>query len=360
MKKMILLDCENLFVDTSVFVKENFFDGRRLRSIFDLGKQGYFKLIFSPITIMEIKNRYRKLVKIASTVHNEVINDKKGDLRVLRNHSKSPDILVKFPSDKEICQEFNDQLDLALNESGALILDYPILSIKEVFTDYFSGNAPFDKAEKKHEFPDAFALAHMDSWCQANKCKALVFTSDKGFAAKKYPSVNITLSYEKYIEDLLKKIDPKRIDVLFQLIDRNKEKIEADIVDSVKEDLYRDDTYDNITNWVEVHNITIKQLKPTMYKTEIVKLETDRIEVEYTIDFDYKVALEIDDEESGIYDSEDHTYLFREIKKVTVKEQGSYMLLLGFDIIDEEDYDFDYKILRYNNGLPFDIPSKEW
>lgn len=158
----------------------------------------------------------------------------------------------------------------------------------------------------------------------------------------------------------MKKIDPKRIEILNDLLESNKKKIEKDVIDSVKEDLYRDDTYDDLTNWAEVHNIDIKYLKPTMWQHQIVTLNIDSIEVEYTIDFDYKVVIETDDDETGIYDSEDHRWLFREIKKMTVKEASQYTLLLRFAIVNEEEFDDDYDILRYNNGMPFDIPKKEW
>lgn len=183
---MPLLDSENLFIDTSIFVKENFLDGRRINSILDLSKQGYFKLLFSPIIINEIKIRYRKFVRVAYTLHNELVNDKKGDLKVLRNHSLGKQILARFPSEKDICKEFNDKFDQALVDCNAVILDYPTLSIEAVFSDYFSGKSPFDKADKKHEFPDAFAIAHMEQWCQQKKKKQLFLPTIRDLRERKY------------------------------------------------------------------------------------------------------------------------------------------------------------------------------
>ena len=71
---------------------------------------------------------------------------------MLKNHSKSPEILQRFPSEKEICQQFNEKFDSALKDAQAQILDYPTLNIKPIFTDYFNNTGIFNRPERNMNF----------------------------------------------------------------------------------------------------------------------------------------------------------------------------------------------------------------
>jgi len=159
----------------------------------------------------------------------------------------------------------------------------------------------------------------------------------------------------------MKKIDPKRIEILSQLIDLQKEKIKSEVIEAIKEDLYRDDIYDDVTNWLEVHDIDIKYIKFLMWGFEIVALDAEKIKVEYFADISYKVTIKIDDEETGIYDPEDRRMLYREVKKITIKDDNlRYSLLLSFDIVSEDEYNDYFEILQYNNGQSVELPLEDW
>lgn len=55
---------------------------------------------------------------------------------------------------------------------------------KQVLDNYFDGKAPFETTgQKKHEFPDALALATLEEWAESENWKAIVVTADKGCAA---------------------------------------------------------------------------------------------------------------------------------------------------------------------------------
>jgi hypothetical protein len=191
---------DNVFLDTSLFVKENFLEGKRINSIFSLSSKKYFNLYISVITLNEIKNQYKKRITAAIEKHNHLINDKANDIRVLRNNKSGKDILQKFPKIKDLCAEFDENIEAALEDAGAIVLDYPVLNVMEVFNHYFSGLPPFDKAEKKAEFPDAFAIAHVQLWCNENSTTAIILTQDKDIQALRLISnmknlLRISLSY---------------------------------------------------------------------------------------------------------------------------------------------------------------------
>jgi hypothetical protein len=65
-----------------------------------------------------------------------------------------------------------------LERTRANIIPVEGLSIDDVFAKYFESTPPFGSAEKKHEFPDAFALAGVQRWCGENEEKIFVLSKD--------------------------------------------------------------------------------------------------------------------------------------------------------------------------------------
>ena len=52
----------------------------------------------------------------------------------------------------------------------------------DVLNRYFASDPPFvNKSEKKHEFPDAFALLSLEAWARDNETKVLCVSPDKGW-----------------------------------------------------------------------------------------------------------------------------------------------------------------------------------
>lgn len=356
---------EHIFLDTSLFIKENFLEGKRIKSIFSLASKGYFKLYFSIITIEEVKNQYKKRITGAIEKHNQLINDKTNDIRVLRNNKSGKDILRKFPKANELCLEFNELLSDSISEAGATILDYPILNIKGVFEDYFLGRSPFGGADKKAEFPDAFALAHIACWAADHKSKAIILTQDKDFTKHTYGSVVVDHEYEKYVQDKLKLLLEDRISLLEKIYDEKSEQIDKEILDWVQDQLWIDSTYDNAVNYMDIHEISIEELEIVSKSYEIIGVESDKIDdqyiyIEVMAHVRYKVALNIDDEETGIWDSEDKVMLWRETKDLTLSDDDLKIpVKIFFEIVDAEEYDDEPQIDEINNskGLNIDGPD---
>lgn len=86
---------ENIFIDTSIFVQENFLEGNRINELLRLFEEGHFRHITSLITVNEIKNQFSKKVSIAIEEHNKAMNNKVFDC--LRNYKERKERLTKFP-----------------------------------------------------------------------------------------------------------------------------------------------------------------------------------------------------------------------------------------------------------------------
>ncbi|MBW7876050.1 MAG: DUF4935 domain-containing protein [Candidatus Cloacimonetes bacterium] len=81
-----------------------------------------------------------------------------------------------------------NQVDKYLSETGGMYIKAANISVHKLIESYFSCSPPFASGkDKKHEFPDAFALFSLEAWAEENKTKVLLVSGDKGwrdFASK--------------------------------------------------------------------------------------------------------------------------------------------------------------------------------
>jgi predicted nucleic acid-binding protein len=340
-----------LIVDTSVFVQENFLEGARINTILNLSERKHFQLVLSEITVKEIKAQFKKRVSAAIIKHNELINDKKNDVRVLRNNPKGKLIIQKLPNEKTICSEFNDALDKELADAGATILPYPTLNIGEVFEDYFNGKPPFGHGDKKQEFPDAFVIVHIEQWCKENGVTATILSKDKDFLSRTSPHCKVVFEYEKFIQEKLKEIETKRTDRLDILYKAKSAAIDKDIIGWLEDEFANDTVFDDITNWMDVHDLDVEYINVVCKEYEIIGDDKENLEIEVTATVSYKAKLEIDDAETGSYDKEDGIVLFRETTEITIEEHDLKIpLKINFYIPEPDDFDDDYEVLEINDS----------
>lgn len=352
---------EILIVDTSIFVQENFLEGARINTILNLSERGHFQLVLSEITVKEIKAQFKKRVRAAIIKHNELINDKKSDVRVLRNNPKGKTIIQKLPNEKIICKEFNETLDKELDDAGATILPYPTLNIGQVFEDYFNSKPPFGHGDKKQEFPDAFAIAHIEQWCEENKVTATVLSKDKDFSSRKSAHCTVILEYEKFIEDKLKDIESKRTDRLDLLYNAKSADIDKDIIKWLEEQFENESVFDHITNYMDIHDLDVKDIHVVSKEYEIIGDDKENLEIEVTATVAYKATLEIDDVDTGIYDKEDGVVLFRETTEIEIKQNDLEIpLKINFNITEPDVYEEEYDIMEINNSKDVDLSPDGW
>ena len=137
-----------VFVDTSVFIAENFFaSDNRINALGRLAKDGKINLVFTEITINEIKNHIKSQVRESWKLFDR-------SCRVFRNAPVIDDWRRSTNESKEI-ERLNKQLDEFVSSTHAAVLDYSYCSDSEkVFSCYFNRQKPFGEGKKKDEFPD--------------------------------------------------------------------------------------------------------------------------------------------------------------------------------------------------------------
>lgn len=336
---------EHIILDTNIFIKENFLDGKRIQQLLKLSEEEKIKIVMTKITIGEVKSRFKTFTRKAVQNLNEFKNQ--FESRVLRNNSAGKKIYERIVN-KDIEKEFNDELDAILIKSKVIIIDYSELNIENVFEKYFKNEYPFGTGDKKNEFPDAFALDLIDKWCIENNIKCKIFSSDKDFLNFKSEHLEITKHYETYLDEKLHYyLTQERISLLNQLFEENSTKIDDAIEKWYKYNLDDDSLYYSVV-WFDIHDIDITEVIINDKSFQIVSIDEESIEIEIEVSLTFKVELVIDDENYSYYDSEDKITYYLETKVEEIQREVIATISAIAYIVKKDEYDEELEIIEIN------------
>lgn len=344
---------EHIILDTNIFLKENFLEGKRIRELLKLSEEEKIKIVLTKITVEEVKNNFKKLSRQALT--NLAVFRKPFESRVLRNNSIGKHLYNKIDK-KNVEQEFNDDFEAILTKSKVLIIDYSEINIKSVFDSYFKNEYPFNGADKKSEFPDAFALALIEKWSIENGIKCTIFSSDKDFLHFESKFLEITKDYEIYLDEKLQYYltQEHRISILEDLFERNSEKIDQEIVEWYRSKLDDESLYYNVV-WFDIHHVEITEVIVTEKSYQIVSIDEESIEIEVEANVTFKVELVIDDEDFSHYDNEDKVTYYFDTKVEELKRDVIATLSVFANIIDKENFDESLEVFEINKDQNLEI-----
>ena len=345
---------ENVFIDTSIFEGNNFLESKRINEILKLSEEGQIRIILPQITYLEIVNRATINVKTSISRFKKFRNETK----TLRNISS---IKSRFePLEEEKClKEFLDLFKIRLERSKCIITDYPTVNIKEVFDKYFNDEFPFSKGEKKHEFPDAFALLSIETWCKANGCKCHVFSTDKDLLQYKSEYLIIVESYEKFLDSKLRKIEiekerKERLEDIAKLFEKEKSRLESEIKDWLYFQLGDEGIFHRLTH-LDIHNVEVHECEANLSEFQIVSVTDHNIQLESKARFSSKIEIEIDDENTGWYDDEDREWHYMDTEvKIIDQQQVIPISLNAYTPIAGKQY-LSIEINEINNGKDLTI-----
>lgn len=287
-----------VFVDTSVFIAENFFaPGNRITTLRQLAIDKKVTLVFSEITIQEVRKH------IKSSLRESWRNFDKS-CKALRNHPEI-DAWRKSTNEKEEVQRALGLFDEFLASTGATVLDYSYCSnVGQVFSEYFGQQKPFAEGMKKDEFPDAFVLVSLEKFSNEKHESIIVLSEDqdiKGYESKKLKQVD----FRQYISS--KVAEGLALEELAKLLEDEKQSLEQKIQKEVED--YLDDfrLYLTCLNLTDVSFHTVKSVEIDINPKEYdVILVTGRyIEVEIQPSVSFHVDVDYVNYEYAVYDRED-------------------------------------------------------
>jgi hypothetical protein len=162
---------KHIFIDTNIIEGNNFFHGSHFQSLLYYSRIGIIKLFMTSISKMELINRMKKRLVEAKEEHNKLVKSlNKPKTRILKNFTQYNYLELSPIKIEESLEELSNKLERIIISSGIEIIDSENVKVEEVFELFYSNKPPFSvNEEKKYEFPDAFIIKSVDSWCKANK-----------------------------------------------------------------------------------------------------------------------------------------------------------------------------------------------
>ena len=171
-----------VFLDTEAFHSLGFdWSGRALAKLRELAKTQRLRLLTTEITQREISAHINDLVE--------------GALAAVRKH-RATLTQMRLQGVAEMLAAPQVARDYAANAFQEYLAAFPPVhvplagSAADILADYFEQRPPFSD-KKKTEFPDAFVIASLVAWCEANKKTAYVVSRDPDLknACQRHPSL---------------------------------------------------------------------------------------------------------------------------------------------------------------------------
>jgi hypothetical protein len=212
------------------------------------------------------------------------------------------------------------------------VLEADTVSPRSVFDLYFGRKPPFGKDKKKHEFPDAFAMAAIGDWCEVNKESIYVISADDDMKAVCDEASDVLL----YIESL-----PKFLEAVIQE-ETNVEsarirfaKVWQEIEERVREEfvalpMYLEDQ-DGEVHTVEVHDVSLESVS-------VISLSQDHADFSLVTEVHIRADIEYADPESVFHDSDTRDYIFLETFERTIDRTLNVPVVVSIDF-DPTDID---------------------
>ena len=296
----------NIFIDTSVYEKESFYKGTRIKTIFSAASMGRVRILMPDLTEHEVyKHLENKCDEHDGTnaihkLENSLVNDLIKGKELIKGLKE-----LKESLKDSILNLFSQEL----KDAGVLKIKTPRdIDVLKIIDNYKNLRAPFSE-KKKDEFPDAFVLETLEDWCKKNNEECLLLSVDGDF--KNYESERLTYkNYEELVQEL---VDEEEMlftkmasevlgDFLFV------SQIKNWIIDQFDSEIYfsaalqieeiNDFQIMDVELYAEREDMDLIGMYDDVFVFEVWPRITTRIEVEHP---DYDTAY---------YDNEDHKYYF--------------------------------------------------
>lgn len=348
-------------LDTEVFDACNYSYGSRiLQELISLVQKEKIEVILTSVTLHEVKSHIIEGVELTSSAASKICKEfdkilsvKKGNTRRIRI-SKNSDLLYEFkknikditPSLEDLKKELLGKFDSFLEELDVEIIGIDRVSSEGVFERYFSNQPPFSSGEKKHEFPDAFALFTLQEEAVNRKKEIYVVSGDSDWES--FCSSSQYLNWFKTLNELLETIiretDPsKGVDACYKLYNQQEESIKEQISKSFQELNFSVDFFDSsLIAWdnqdveVDVNSVSINNSS----LIHIDDSDTDHpfVVFELSVDVNYKANVHYEDLEYATYDREDNCFFGGEMINTIFSESTKMAIEVSLSLSRGVDY----------------------
>ena len=346
------METRNIFIDSCIFIRENYhFRGQNFGHLILLAKSHQAKVFVTDITVREVE------AHIETDISNAIQASKKfqRDARVLRNMNGSPfeeffQEICEAESSKILKRQFSTFLDQVL----ATELDTSEASIKKVFEKYFLKESPFGDGKNKNEFPDAFAIVTIETWCKTNSERIYVVTTDSGMI--EYCETSDCLIPLTKLPEFFNIIAShnKATGFLRQLLCDNRRKIEEAIAECFCEQGFWIDDQEGDVEDVRVDDLTWSNML-------VLELNPDTAVVHVDVKTNFSADLTYDDMETAVYDSEDKVLIPLSTIHKTINQDVDYpaTIHVSHNLYNSGSFEVDLIEIKAEQDFGFPVKSND-
>jgi len=277
---------KNIFLDTNIYEECNFFQSSYIQSLFYYSKIGVVNLYMTTISVMELVERMRIRLIEAKEDHNRLVNVI-NKTRILRNLKRYEDFEKSQITVEKSTIELSNKLNLIIESSNIKVVSTEDVSIEDVFKLYYSKSPPFSQKGKKFEFPDAFIIKSIETWCLSNNKKMIFVTKDLNFEGYKCTNLIFKKDLSKLLSEISAYFDSKQnkqfIPFIADTLEENKVDL-IDLIDSEIDSLIRLDL-----DFEKISNINRSQVKFKEYK--VLSIRPKYAEVTYFVELDFSFTI---------------------------------------------------------------------
>lgn len=316
---------ETVFIDTSVIVANKYFHPNSLVMVLgDLASKGHIRILLPEITVEEIRINFDKDFR-------EALSSIAKNSSMYRNYDESF-CAISDKNRENIVSKAKDKVESFLTLPNVMILPYDTnCDISSVFGKYFKGEPPFDKKDKKKEFPDAFVLNALEKYAKENGIKIICISQDGDF--KTYNSKYlIKTELRNFITLKQKEIEEKMLKIFDNIIGQHKDEILKQAKDITCEHLDNVELYNN-NGETEITNITINNVTLSSDLTDYTIIRESENEIDFSLQVKINCAIDIYylDYSAAYYDKEDDFWLGVEYDNYSLEKSSYIYVILTVD-----------------------------
>lgn len=342
-----------IFLDTSIFESENYFEGRNINILFGLAKENLIHLKITDIVYREVLNRIEiHSIKAVNLFKKQKLNFDR-DARILRNTNvlKHHFEKVNFKELKESVKEkIKGKFHYVIEEFKIEIINTNIANIKEVLDDYFATNPPFKDGIKKTEFPDALSLNAIKIWCEKSSNSVIHLSNDKDFDEYENEAIDCSHDLSSLLEFLFKESSDIQIELITAIYTKSLDEITTSIESLLPEDL-NSLAYSKIENDAWYENVDIDFIE--IYETQIIigvinEIGNDSFSYEIEINIYFSVEAYYTDLSTAFYDKEDGIWWGEERRREIKKICANTLVYADFELEENKVDGHFYEIIDYD------------
>lgn len=326
-----MLKTKNIFIDTQAFIAQNFFQGKNLKRLAELGNAGHIHIFLTEITKNEVRSNIKEELNEAIRLINNFKKEIGNKGKIIKNIDSCKEYLslpkLDFTLDFE---KLAKDLDDFIIMGKISLIPFEKADLKHVFAQYFNNQKPFGHSNKKHEFPDAIVLSAIENWCEETGEKIYLLSGDSDFEGIANTNIIRVADLKDLLGQITEHLQAERntwfTDIYNLHIDEIRSKISTLFSYKVVDEVWFD---------IEIENLQINNLEILDYTIVEESLEDNKVTFQLDYEVTYSADFTYDDFSNAIYDKEDNQwYGFESITpktEITTSETAEITIEAYFD-----------------------------